>query len=106
MKTFSNILLIMAALVVLSGCSVDGSVLSKVGEDNPTFQKGYREGYLAGQADTAQREYWVSQDRHRWRETVPSSGKTTYYTIPTEKRTTDGRVLEGANITVPIVEPR
>ena len=72
-----------------------------MGDDPQTLQKGFDAGYVRGNSDSIKRQYWVLQSLNQ-----PSSqgGKLSYYEVPVQSVTPDGRSLVTHTVSVPIVE--
>ena len=84
------------------GGSAAGAALSSLilGDDQETLQRGFEKGYIRGNSDSIKRQYWLMQSLNESQE----SGKLTYYSVPIEEVSPDGKELVKHTITVPIVE--
>ena len=72
-----------------------------MGDDPQTLQKGFDAGYVRGNSDAIKRQYAMLQSLNQ-----PSGqgGKLSYYSVPVQGPTPDGRNLVSHTVTVPIVE--
>lgn len=74
------------------------------GEDESTYQKGYRDGYELGQSDAIKRQWWMQQNMQKWG--AQPSARTVYYTMPGPETRFDGQKLTPQDITVPVIESK
>lgn len=83
--------------------AASGSVLGHflLGDDEQALAASYHGGYVQASSDAIKRQYWLKQEMER---TQQSHAKMSYYTIPAEIHTSDGRMLVDHTITVPILE--
>lgn len=72
-----------------------------LGDDPQTLQKGFDAGYVRGNSDAIKRQYAILQSLNR---SSNNGGKVSYYSVPVQGLTPDGRNLVAHTITVPIVE--
>lgn len=70
-----------------------------LGEDEEALACGYQEGYCQASSNAIKRQYWLRQSLG-----VQSMPTTTYYTLPGNTLTEDGRLLVDHTVTIPIVE--
>ena len=83
--------------------SAMGAVLASYfyGQEDELLRESYAEGYMKSASDSLKRQYWLQQEMQKHK---VSEGKMSYYSIPGETLTGDGRVLVDHSVTLPILE--
>lgn len=94
--------LALAGGAVIGGTTAAAATALALGEDQATKQKGFDEGYEAGQADEIKRLYWAQQ---RIQQQGDGEGRRAYYTFPGVSERADGTRLVPHDVTLPIIEP-